>query len=272
MSGHPYHQSKGKKKSLREDHTAHGPEKQPTERNNECKVPEEGFGIFAAVSCYLCLSTLLRRPRARCAPHPAAAAAAAPPRSRWLYAPRSCGGSARSRGPAALLHPRLRRSPPHGAAAAHRPRPSPLLRPRPPTPPPHLPPPHPPVSLPSAVLVAGPVVTAKCYPCGFALPSPGGRSAFSAGGPGAEGLDGPEWKKVSAKRFGIKESMIPAEAWNVLHRLRSRGASPASVALLVFGLLSSPILKRHCWSWISVRDPATELVSSALWMRAHPFK
>ncbi|WVZ85398.1 hypothetical protein U9M48_032334 [Paspalum notatum var. saurae] len=45
----------------------------------------------------------------------------------------------------------------------------------------------------------------------------------SAGGPGAEGWEGPEWKKVSAKRFGIKESMIPAEAWNVLHRLRSRG-------------------------------------------------
>jgi hypothetical protein len=42
-----------------------------------------------------------------------------------------------------------------------------------------------------------------------------------------EGLEGPEWKKVSAKRFGIKESMIPAEAWNVLHRLRSRGASSA---------------------------------------------
>ncbi|XP_066383833.1 uncharacterized protein [Miscanthus floridulus] len=39
----------------------------------------------------------------------------------------------------------------------------------------------------------------------------------SAGAPGAEGFDGPEWKKVSAKRFGIKESMIPAEAWNVLH-------------------------------------------------------
>ncbi|KAJ1270739.1 hypothetical protein BS78_06G074400 [Paspalum vaginatum] len=45
----------------------------------------------------------------------------------------------------------------------------------------------------------------------------------SAGGPGAEAWVGPEWKKVSAKRFGIKESMIPAEAWNVLHRLRSRG-------------------------------------------------
>jgi hypothetical protein len=37
--------------------------------------------------------------------------------------------------------------------------------------------------------------------------------------------EGPEWKKVSAKRFGFKESMIPDEAWNVLHRLRSRGAS-----------------------------------------------
>ena len=36
-------------------------------------------------------------------------------------------------------------------------------------------------------------------------------------------MEGPEWKKVSAKRFGIKESMIPDEAWNVLHRLRSRG-------------------------------------------------
>lgn len=41
----------------------------------------------------------------------------------------------------------------------------------------------------------------------------------------ADDTEGPEWKKVSAKRFGFKESMIPDEAWNVLHRLRSRGAS-----------------------------------------------
>jgi hypothetical protein len=38
------------------------------------------------------------------------------------------------------------------------------------------------------------------------------------------GAEGPQWKTVSAKRFGIKETMIPDEAWNVLHRLRSRGA------------------------------------------------
>ncbi|ONM17915.1 Polynucleotide adenylyltransferase family protein [Zea mays] len=44
----------------------------------------------------------------------------------------------------------------------------------------------------------------------------------SDSGPGAEGMEGLEWKKISAKRFGIKESMIPPEAWNVLHRLRSR--------------------------------------------------
>jgi cell division protein FtsI/penicillin-binding protein 2 len=31
--------------------------------------------------------------------------------------------------------------------------------------------------------------------------------------------------QAGAKRFGFKESMIPDEAWNVLHRLRSRGAS-----------------------------------------------
>jgi len=61
--------------------------------------------------------------------------------------------------------------------------------------------------------------------------------AFCAGGPGAEGFEGPEWKKVSAKRFGIEESMIPAEAWNVLHRLRSRGATVLGLdGLPVFGL------------------------------------
>jgi len=69
---------------------------------------------------------------------------------------------------------------------------------------------------------------------------PGGPWAFCAGGPGAEGFEGPEWKKVSAKRFGIEESMIPAEAWNVLHRLRSRGAAsalmgPASVWFICCG-------------------------------------
>ena len=175
----------------------------------------------------------------------------APSRSRWPCARRSCGGSARSRGPAAWLHPHSRRSPPHGAAAAHRPRPSPLPRPRPrpPTPPPHLPPPHPPVSLPSAVLVVGPVVTAKCYPPRVCSSLSGGRWAFSAGAPGAEGLDGPEWKKVSAKRFGIKESMIPAEAWNVLHRLRSRGASPTPMTLLAFWFVV-----------VLVPDPETSLL------------
>ncbi|VAH31907.1 unnamed protein product [Triticum turgidum subsp. durum] len=51
-------------------------------------------------------------------------------------------------------------------------------------------------------------------------PSDSNPSTASAGD-----ADGPEWKKVSAKRFGYKESMIPDEAWNVLHQLRSRGAS-----------------------------------------------
>ncbi|CAD6263924.1 unnamed protein product [Miscanthus lutarioriparius] len=62
----------------------------------------------------------------------------------------------------------------------------------------------------------------------------------SVGVPGAEGLDGPEWKKVSAKRFGIKESMIPAEAWNVLHRLRSRGYD----VYLVGGCVRDLIMKK----------------------------
>lgn len=59
-------------------------------------------------------------------------------------------------------------------------------------------------------------------------------------------MEGLEWKKISAKRFGIKESMIPPEAWNVLHRLRSRGASSTPMSLLVFALLSCQILKCHC--------------------------
>nr|CAB3484366.1 unnamed protein product [Digitaria exilis] len=62
----------------------------------------------------------------------------------------------------------------------------------------------------------------------------------SAGAPGAEGMEGPEWKKVSAKRFGIKESMIPAEAWNVLHRLRSRGYD----VYLVGGCVRDLIMKK----------------------------
>ncbi|KAF8715409.1 hypothetical protein HU200_027055 [Digitaria exilis] len=62
----------------------------------------------------------------------------------------------------------------------------------------------------------------------------------SAGAPGAEGIEGPEWKKVSAKRFGIKESMIPAEAWNVLHRLRSRGYD----VYLVGGCVRDLIMKK----------------------------
>lgn len=53
--------------------------------------------------------------------------------------------------------------------------------------------------------------------------------ASGAGG-AAAAAEAPEWKKVSAKRFGIKDSMIPDEAWNVLHRLRSRGAC-ASMSL-----------------------------------------
>ncbi|KAG2565855.1 uncharacterized protein LOC120682030 isoform X1 [Panicum virgatum] len=62
----------------------------------------------------------------------------------------------------------------------------------------------------------------------------------SAGGPGVEGFEGPEWKKVSAKRFGIEESMIPAEAWNVLHRLRSRGYD----VYLVGGCVRDLIMKK----------------------------
>ncbi|PUZ46906.1 hypothetical protein GQ55_7G120800 [Panicum hallii var. hallii] len=62
----------------------------------------------------------------------------------------------------------------------------------------------------------------------------------SAGGTGAEGFEGPEWKKVSAKRFGFKESMIPAEAWNVLHRLRSRGYD----VYLVGGCVRDLIMKK----------------------------
>ncbi|GJN03093.1 hypothetical protein PR202_ga20502 [Eleusine coracana subsp. coracana] len=55
----------------------------------------------------------------------------------------------------------------------------------------------------------------------------------SAGGVAADGLEGPQWKTVSAKRYGIKESMIPDEAWNVLHRLRSR-ASTSLLDLMSF--------------------------------------
>ncbi|KAL6843462.1 hypothetical protein ACP4OV_026784 [Aristida adscensionis] len=57
---------------------------------------------------------------------------------------------------------------------------------------------------------------------------------------GGAQAEGPEWKKLSAKRFGIKESMIPAEAWNVLHRLRSRGYD----VYLVGGCVRDLIMKK----------------------------
>lgn len=53
-------------------------------------------------------------------------------------------------------------------------------------------------------------------------------------------MEGLEWKKISAKRFGIKESMIPPEAWNVLHRLRSRGYD----VYLVGGCVRDLIMKK----------------------------
>ncbi|KAK3144911.1 hypothetical protein QOZ80_4AG0319610 [Eleusine coracana subsp. coracana] len=62
----------------------------------------------------------------------------------------------------------------------------------------------------------------------------------SAGGVAADGLEGPQWKTVSAKRYGIKESMIPDEAWNVLHRLRSRGYD----VYLVGGCVRDLIMKK----------------------------
>ncbi|KAK3142754.1 hypothetical protein QOZ80_4BG0351000 [Eleusine coracana subsp. coracana] len=65
-------------------------------------------------------------------------------------------------------------------------------------------------------------------------------ASASAGGVAAEGLEGPQWKTVSAKRFGIKESMIPDEAWNVLHRLRSRGYD----VYLVGGCVRDLIMKK----------------------------
>ncbi|KAL5216519.1 hypothetical protein ABZP36_007920 [Zizania latifolia] len=61
----------------------------------------------------------------------------------------------------------------------------------------------------------------------------------NTGGVGAE-AQAPEWKKVSAKRFGINDSMIPDEAWNVLHRLRSRGYD----VYLVGGCVRDLILKK----------------------------
>uniref|UniRef100_A0ACD5UXE4 Uncharacterized protein n=1 Tax=Avena sativa TaxID=4498 RepID=A0ACD5UXE4_AVESA len=66
-------------------------------------------------------------------------------------------------------------------------------------------------------------------------PSDSNPSTASAGD-----ADGPEWKKVSAKRFGFKESMIPDEAWNVLHRLRSRGYD----VYLVGGCVRDLIMKK----------------------------
>uniref|UniRef100_A0A0D9ZK54 Poly A polymerase head domain-containing protein n=1 Tax=Oryza glumipatula TaxID=40148 RepID=A0A0D9ZK54_9ORYZ len=56
----------------------------------------------------------------------------------------------------------------------------------------------------------------------------------------AAAAEAPEWKKVSAKRFGIKDSMIPDEAWNVLHRLRSRGYD----VYLVGGCVRDLIMKK----------------------------
>ncbi|KAE8813236.1 hypothetical protein D1007_09627 [Hordeum vulgare] len=66
-------------------------------------------------------------------------------------------------------------------------------------------------------------------------PSDSNPSTASAGD-----ADGPEWKQVSAKRFGYKESMIPDEAWNVLHRLRSRGYD----VYLVGGCVRDLIMKK----------------------------
>jgi len=212
-----------------------------------------GFGIFAAVSSQLCLSTLLRRSRARCVPPPRygsrrravpVAMALRSPELRWLGSLTRPGRLAPS--PlAALASPRRRRRAPSPSQSPSSPSPSDSSTP----------------STAPASAGKSPLRRSRCWSSGdgemlsprvcFSYLVGAGRWAFPAGVPGAEGLDGPEWKKVSAKRFGIKESMIPAEAWNVLHRLRSRGASPTSMAMLVFGLFSCPILKRHCWSWIS---------------------
>ncbi|KAL6650694.1 hypothetical protein ACP70R_009619 [Stipagrostis hirtigluma subsp. patula] len=78
---------------------------------------------------------------------------------------------------------------------------------------------------------------------GAPSPSPSPSDSTPSTAPATNGgveTEGPEWKKVSAKRFGIKESMIPAEAWNVLHRLRSRGYD----VYLVGGCVRDLIMKK----------------------------
>ena len=120
---------------------AHGPQAAGWQKRHRTNWEEEiAYSPPPQQSALAIHPPLLRRSRAR--------AAAAPPRSRWPCAPRSCGGWARSPGPAASPRARSRRSPPRAAAAARRPRPP---RPRPPTPPPRPPPPYPRVSLPAAV-------------------------------------------------------------------------------------------------------------------------
>ncbi|BAF14576.1 poly(A) polymerase I [Oryza sativa Japonica Group] len=69
--------------------------------------------------------------------------------------------------------------------------------------------------------------------------NPASSAPANAGG-AAAAAEAPEWKKVSAKRFGIKDSMIPDEAWNVLHRLRSRGYD----VYLVGGCVRDLIMKK----------------------------
>ncbi|XP_006652226.2 poly(A) polymerase I-like isoform X1 [Oryza brachyantha] len=94
-----------------------------------------------------------------------------------------------------------------------------------------------------AALAAAPRRRRRRSPSPSPSPAPSSDSSPStapAANEGGGGAEAPEWKKVSAKRFGIRDSMIPGEAWNVLHRLRSKGYD----VYLVGGCVRDLIMKK----------------------------
>ncbi|KAG8060042.1 hypothetical protein GUJ93_ZPchr0002g25954 [Zizania palustris] len=133
-----------------------------------------------------------------------------------------------------------RSPPPHlSPPSAHRSPPATPPPPPPPPPPLHLspflralvPPVRGPCLLSWPIRVAPSPLTALAAPRRHrrsSSPSPecsGSKLSTAPATAGGDGAEAPEWKKLSAKRFGIKDSMIPDKAWNVLHRLRSRAST-----------------------------------------------